>query len=594
MNKASCITLFVTSALLVTGIKAMAQQPMDKMWGEQKSQNSIEAREQRGRLFDRGNYAMFVHWGLFSELGNVWDGKTYYGIGEWMMNEGMANADKDEYKAVARRFDPKDFDARKIAALAKDAGMKYVIITAKHHDGFAMFDSEADKFNIVDATPFGRDPMKELAEACREAGLGFGFYYSHNQDWTTPGAAGAPKVDSDGNPRSFSDYFYNKCLPQVEELTRNYGDIELIWFDTPGEMPKDFSEKLVETVHNNQPHALVSGRIGYGLGDYVTLGDMEVPTENIDGRWESVDVTNDTWGFAWYDNNWKTPKTILANLISTVARGGTYMLNIGPDGKGNVPEFASEALLSAGRWLKKYPDAIYGAEPSPWKHALPWGDVTRQGNRLYLAVYDWPEGGKLYLPGLNTKPVSARILGEKTQKTRFTTEGKWTVIDVPLRKPDNLISVIELTMPSEEISADPTICADPETGLKNLSVKFASTDGSHAYKSSWMEKFGEWKHVYCIGDLAPDKTATWTFDIKEPATYQVELEVRGSGPNVWRITSDENNLIQNRQGASSSFQNKPIGWIRFDKPGRHTLTVSMPEGGNAEVASISLTPVVFR
>lgn len=358
-------------------------------------------------------------------------------------------------------------------------------------------------------------------------------------------------------------------------------------------MPKEFTEKLVEVVHNNQPHALVSGRIGYGLGDYMTLGDMEVPTENVDGRWESVDVTNDAWGFAWYDNNWKTPTTILTNLISTVARGGTYMLNIGPDGKGNVPQFACDALLSAGRWLKKYPEVVYGAEPSPWGHALPWGDVTRKGNRLYLSVYDWPENGKLFLPGLKTDPKAIRILGDKPQKARFAREGKWTIIDVPQRKPDNLIGVIEITMPSEEISVDKTICADPTTGIRNLSANFASTDGSHLYKSSWMEKFGEWKHVYCISGLAPDKTATWTFDIKEPATYQVELEVRGDGRNVWRVATDENQLVQNQQGASSSFQNKPIGWIRFDKPGRHALTVSMPEGGHAEVASITLIPVVF-
>lgn len=186
MKKTFSIPLFAISALIAADATAMAQQPMDKMWGDQKVQNRVEVHDQRGQLFDYGNYAMFIHWGLFSELANVWNGKTYYGIGEWMMNEGMANADRDEYKATAKRFNPVDFDARKIAALAKDAGMKYIIITAKHHDGFAMFGSGADKFNIVDATPFGRDPMKELAEACRELGLGFGFYYSHNQDWTPP------------------------------------------------------------------------------------------------------------------------------------------------------------------------------------------------------------------------------------------------------------------------------------------------------------------------------------------------------------------------------------------------------------------------
>ena len=162
--------------------------------------------------------------------------------------------------------------------------------------------------------------------------MGFGFYYSHNQDWTYPGGTGGPKIDANGNKKTFDDYFNEKCLPQVEEITRNYGDIELIWFDTPGDMPKKYAEKLVEVVHHNQPNALVSGRVGYDMGDYQTLGDMEIPLENVEGLWESVDVTNDSWGYAWYDQNWKTPKQIVMNLVSTVARGGTYMLNVGPDG----------------------------------------------------------------------------------------------------------------------------------------------------------------------------------------------------------------------------------------------------------------------
>ena len=162
---------------------------------------------ERGHLFEWGNYAMFIHWGLYSQLGNIWNEKTYYGIGEWMMDVNMGNADKDEYKAVARSFNPQNFDAMKIAQLAKDAGMKYIIITSKHHDGFAMYHSQCDKFNIVDSTPFARDPMKELSEACKQLGLGFGFYYSHNQDWTTPGASGAAKVDAEGNPKNVRRLF---------------------------------------------------------------------------------------------------------------------------------------------------------------------------------------------------------------------------------------------------------------------------------------------------------------------------------------------------------------------------------------------------
>lgn len=374
----SCILKAILGCIVVSMISISplsSQQRMDKMWGEQQAK-ATNVTNVRGHLFEWGNYAMFIHWGLFSHLGNKWQGKTYYGIGEWMMDVNMANADKNEYKAVAREFNPSQFDAMKIARLAKDAGMKYIIITSKHHDGFAMFDSQCDEFNIVDATPFGRDPMKELADACKQLGLGFGFYYSHNQDWTTPGASGASRVDAKGNPKTFDDYFHEKCLPQVEEITKNYGDIELIWFDTPGGIPQKYAEKLVEVVHKNQPGALVSGRIGYNLGDYQTLGDMEVPLENIDGLWESVDVTNDAWGYAWYDQNWKTPKQILMYLISTIARGGTYMMNIGPDGLGNVPDYAEQTLLSSGKWIGKYPASDLRCRSVCLETCLTLGDVV--------------------------------------------------------------------------------------------------------------------------------------------------------------------------------------------------------------------------
>jgi len=579
--------------LAITGTTVFAQQRMDQMWGDQQVKKNTQT-EKRGHLFEWGNYAMFIHWGLFSHLGNVWNGKTYYGIGEWMIDVNMANANRDEYKAVSRSFNPKDFDAMKIVQLAKDAGMKYIIVTCKHHDGFAMYHSLCDKFNIVDATPFARDPMKELADACKKLGLGFGFYYSHNQDWTYPGASGGPRVDKEGNPRTFDDYFHNKCLPQIEEITKNYGDMELIWFDTPGGIPQKYAEKLVEVVHQNQPRALVSGRVGYNLGDYQTLGDMEVPLKNIEGLWESVDVTNDVWGYAWYDQNWKSPKQVLKYLISTIARGGTYMLNIGPDGMGNVPEFVSQTLRTSGKWIARYPQVVYGAEPSPWKHALPWGDVVKQGNKLYLTVYEWPASGKLYLPGLQTEILSARLLGDKKQRIRFEKEVGWTVFQIPYQKPDKMIAVIELEMKSEEITVDNTQAVDPEIGVKDLSVQFAQTTNAHVYKSSWMEKFGEWKHVYCISDLNRNGKVTWTTEIKTPGVYHIDLKVRGEGRIVWKVENDEGHMVQNQQSASSAFQERPIGWMRFDKPGKHTITVTMPDGGRADLAAISLTPIDFE
>ena len=335
---------------------------MDKMWGDTSVVSGVEGSE-RAALFRDGNYGMFIHWGLYSHLGGKWQGETFYGIGEWIKRQ-MKISDAD-YKAIAKDFNPSEFDAEAIVSIAKAAGMKYIVITSKHHEGFAMFKSE-HPFNIFDATPFARDPMKELAVACRVAGLGFGFYYSHFQDWTSPGAHRGPKRNADGSEASFEQYFREKCYPQVKEICTNYGPLSFVWFDTPGSMPKQFVTELVDLVRETQPDAMLCSRVGHGMGDYMSLGDMEVPVRNHEGLWESCDTTNDSWSYAWYDQNWKDAKAILHRLVGTVGRGGTYLLNVGPDGKGRVPAPVAKYLVEAGQWIQKYPGVIYGAGASPW------------------------------------------------------------------------------------------------------------------------------------------------------------------------------------------------------------------------------------
>ncbi|MBR4756379.1 MAG: alpha-L-fucosidase, partial [Bacteroidales bacterium] len=202
-----------------------------------------DSRSAQQVLFEDGNYAMFIHFGLYSKMEGVWKDKIYYGNAEWIMNSGQAGIPREEYMAEATSFNPSEFDADAIVQLAKDAGMKYIIITAKHHEGFAMFDTAASDFDIVDATPLKRDLMGELAEACHREGLGIGFYYSQFQDWTAPGGGNGPKTDDSGREVSFEEYFRTKCVPQVEELTTKYGEIQLIWFDTPGNMPASYSQE---------------------------------------------------------------------------------------------------------------------------------------------------------------------------------------------------------------------------------------------------------------------------------------------------------------------------------------------------------------
>ncbi|MCU7552541.1 alpha-L-fucosidase [Chitinophagaceae bacterium LB-8] len=573
--------------------QSMAQKTgMNEMWkGDARLQSTDSA---RGKIFRNGRYAMFIHFGYFSHLANKWNGKTYYGIGEWLMNENMAKISVKDYMANVGDFNPANFNADSIVAVAKDAGMKYIIITSKHHDGFAMFHSKATKFNIVDATPFRRDPMKELALACQKAGLGFGFYYSQYQDWTTPGGGGGPATDENGKAVSFDEYFYKRCLPEVEQITTEYGPLALVWFDTPGGIGKKYVEKLVEVVHKNQPAAFVSGRVGHGLGDYSTLGDMEVPRKNVPGLWESVDVTNDSWGYAWYDNNWKSPKTILTNTLSTIARGGNYMLNIGPKDDGTVAKQAAAALRSAGSWIKRYPEIVYKSSASPWKHALPWGDAVVNGNKISLLVYDWPSTGKLYVPGLQTGIKTIQLVNNgRKEPLKYHKDNNCVVIDLPYKAPEKLVSVIELVA-NDTPRADETQSIDPQHPTL-LDALFAKADNVAKNGEHWMEKFGEWKHVDRFINWKPNATANWTVDVLKPGYYQSSLFYTGKSRLVWRIAMNGDQFIQNQQSASAVYNWYPMGWLYFDKPGRYTLSVSLMEGeGNTtSLAALKLEPLIF-
>ena len=568
--------------------KVAGQPDMDHLWGARVVKLRAEDAK-RGQLFDQGNYAMFIHWGLYSQLGNKVDGETYYGIGEWIMNQRMAGIPIAEYKKLANNFNPVDFDARAIAKLARDAGMKYIVITAKHHDGFAMYESQACDFNIVDATPWGKDPMKDLAAACREQGLGFGFYYSHNQDWTFPGGGGGPQVDASGKPATFDDYFEKKCLPQVREITTQYGPVEIVWFDTPGKMPKHYVEKLVEVVHKNQPGALVSGRAGHELGDYQTLGDMEVPIVNVDGLWESVDTTNDSWAYAWYDENWKSPKQILERLVACVARGGTYMLNIGPRGDGSVSARCATALRHAGDWIARYPQVIYDVQGSPWKHSMPWGDVTQKDNVLFLTVFEWPASGELYLPNIEQDVREARLLlGSDSTELLCQRRGKHVVVQVPAKAPESLVSVIKLTF-SEKPTVDPVLTLDPEA-MTELAVEFADVNGVKKSEKRWMEKFGEWKRIVHGHEFGADADLSWEVDVLVPGEYQVSLNYAGEGRLVWHVGIDGGESIQNQQDSSHNYQTFPIGWLNFPKNGRYRVSVQCLEG---DVEKASLHAILF-
>ena len=329
-------------------------------------------------------FGLFIHWGLYSLLAGEYKGRKTNNIAEWIMHDFQIPP--QEYAKIAKQFDPQQFDAEAIVQLAKKAGMGYIVITSKHHEGFAMYDSACSDYSIVKSTPFGRDPIRELANACLREGIRLGFYYSQAQDWYDENGY---EQDADNEAKNFRKYLDEKCKPQLRELLTQYGPVALIWFDTPLTMTAEESKELRDLVKELQPECLVSGRIGSGLGDYASTGDNFIPLLPTRKPWEVPATLNHTWGFNKFDTAWKQPEAVIRNLIKIVSRGGNYLLNIGPDGLGRVPEESRKILEEVGKFMKGNAESICGTKALPvYPYDLGWGYLTGRKGKVYIHVLE--------------------------------------------------------------------------------------------------------------------------------------------------------------------------------------------------------------
>ncbi len=346
-------------------------------------------KDTKQQWFKEAKYGLFIHWGLYSVLAGEYKGQRTDWIGEWIMN--TLHIPVEEYEKIAADFNPVNFNADMYIRKAAEWGMKYVVFTAKHHDGFAMYDSKCSDFNIVKATPFKRDVVRELKEACDKYGLKFGLYYSQSQDWHDPDGYRDQRDDFSGEDvnakKDFRKYLNDKCIPQIKELLTQYGDIALMWFDTPMGITQEESRELARIVKSIQPDCLVSGRIGNSVGEYVSTGDNYIPLLPFPGDWEVPATLNETWGFKKDDNHWRSSDEILRLLLKINSRGGNYLLNIGPDGLGNIPEGSVKVLDAVGGFLKGNGQAIYGTKPVPfYPYDLEWCVLTRKDHRLFMTI----------------------------------------------------------------------------------------------------------------------------------------------------------------------------------------------------------------
>jgi alpha-L-fucosidase len=390
-----------------------------------------ESKAPQLEAFNEAKFGMFIHWGLYAIPAGEWKGERLPGISEWIMQR--AKIPRDEYAALAKQFDPVKFDADAWARIAREAGMRYMVITSKHHDGFAMYDSDVSGYNVVGATPFGRDVVAELREACRKQGLHFGVYHSHSIDWYDGGDGGYALSGREGrawpvnlhdpSPVSFPDYIEKKAKPQVREILTKYPDMWMIWYDVPFRMDLQTSFDFYQMTYDLQPATLAAHRVGNDLGDYIVPGDNRIPAEGVtyDRPWETVGTLNNSWGYKHFDHDWKSVDELLYWIVEIASKGGNYMLNVGPTAEGLFPPESVERLAAVGRWIERNGEAIYGTRRWRTTHDGPTSlamegtrereekgfdarftpqDVwyTRKAGTVYAIALVPPKDGRVVLP----------------------------------------------------------------------------------------------------------------------------------------------------------------------------------------------------
>jgi len=440
-------------------------------------------KDERMEWWREARFGMFIHWGVYSLPAGTWDGRQIGGIGEWIMNRGKIPV--ADYQRMAKDFNPVKYDPDAWVKMAKDAGMKYIVITSKHHDGFALFESKASKWNVVDATAYGKDLLKPLTEACKKYGIKLGFYYSQAQDWNNPGGSAARKITKEGwaNPdsviidaytkehmghwdpaqekKTFAQYINDVAVPQVKELLTNYGDLAVLWWDTPTNMTDDAATKL-QSLLALQPAIITNDRLKRPNfpGDHKTPEQRIPNLKDLDGTdWETCMTMNGTWGYKSYDHNYKSPETLIHNLLDIASKGGNFLLNVGPTSLGEFPQESIDILAKMGQWMKVNGEAVYGTKASPWG-LFPWGRCTvketKSGTSVYFSVFEWPADGKLVIPEMTNKVVSAKLIATgATLKSSASKDGSLT-ISLPSKAPDAIASVIKVDVKGK-VTTKPTI-----------------------------------------------------------------------------------------------------------------------------------------
>jgi len=499
----------ISAYALLASVLLLACTQTDTMEGADSTTEALESWQDL-------KFGMFIHWGVYSIPAGVWKGEQIEKLGEQIQRH--ARISDEDYKELASQFNPVNFDAEKIVQLAKSCGMKYIVFTSKHHDGFCMFESEETDFNIVDFTSYKKDIVGELAEACKKHGLKLGLYYS-TPDWHFNGPN--PEINpADGKISVFSkvskeneDY----QVAQLKELLTKYGDILELFFDM-GEPTAEQSKRFEQTVHGLQPNCLINGRIMNNQGDFITMPDNHVPDVPLaEVAWESPGTFYHTWGYKSWVKGKPLPEQVknqVRKLVRINARGGNFLLNIGPKSDGTVQLYEQKVLEEMGKWVSRNSEAIYNTAPTPFKK-LSWGECTQGVNKLYFHVYDWPEDGKLIIPGLTSRVKRSYLTGDEAIHIPFESRGDDVILDISKLTEDENLTVLTLEYEGELKIIDPFVRAEPDQSLM-------------IGQDDWIHHGKYGKESY--RSILKDYYRSCDIEIPEKGEYLVELEYRMKTP----------------------------------------------------------------
>lgn len=568
-------------------------------------------REQRLSWWRYARFGCFIHWNASSLLGGEWKGKKYRGYAEHIQRKAKIPCEVYRREVVGN-FNPIKFNADEWARIIRKAGMRYVVITAKHHDGFAMFDSDVSDFNIVDATPYGRDPMIELKAACAKNGLKFGFYYSHAFDWGEPNGPGNdwdyknPGGDLHlfGGSNWFNEhpeitprirkYVDEKSLPQVLELISKY-DPDILWFDTSHKLPPEENIRILKAVRAAKPSIIVNSRIVQDydgmpshFGDYKSTGDRAVDFIARDGDWETIPTTNESYGYSKHDHSHKTPGFLIRVLAKAAARGGNMLLNIGPKGDGEIDAPDIEILEGIGKWMDINEASIRGTV----RTTLPvqtWGESTRKKNTFYLHVFDWPTNRILKLGGFLGKVNKAWLLSDKNQNALpyKRTDNMTVQFEIPAEAPDLANSVIVVEVDdAENVDSHRLISTSKDNVLRAFDGIAIGGGFKYGDGKSWNNGVSGWKHF--------GQSITWPIYLSEPGKFKVIAEYKPfNQSNNFFVESGKALLSDTTRTTEKGFIMHDLGNMNLSS-GNRIIKIhsdSIPKGDLMNLRALHLIPL---